>query len=184
MRKFIKKSAVIIATAAFVASLRAAINDFEKIFSLFIKKTSYTDYSKFANYEEKTLLLLIEQFFAFTFESCANSDIYNYFFEMFTVPYNTNDDGEPIFTPYTEENIPDYVHKYRQELFDIYRAPKAIVEWITKGIYEEESISKWIGEYIEKTKPQNYSEFEIFMSTLILALYSMDAFNKGNLEAI
>lgn len=36
MRKFIKKSAVIIATAAFVASLRAAINDFEKIFSLFI----------------------------------------------------------------------------------------------------------------------------------------------------
>ena len=165
-------------------SLRAAINDFEKIFSLFIKKTGYTDSNTFKNYEEKTLVLLIEQFFAYTFESCANSDIYYYFFEKFTAPSDMNDDGEPIFTPYSEENVPEYVHKYRHELFDIYNAPKAIVEWITKGIYEEESISKCIDEYIEKAQPQNYTEFEIFLSNHILALDSIDVFNKGYLEAI
>lgn len=112
-------------------SLRTAINDFEKIFLLFIKKITFTDYNEFNEYEKKALSLLAEQFFAFTFESCANNNIYHYFYELFTTPIATSDDNELEYIPYSEESLPVFVHKYRQELFDIYNAPKAIVEWIT-----------------------------------------------------
>lgn len=165
-------------------SLRTAINDFKKIYSLFIKKTKFLECHKFEQHEEKALLFLLKQFFAFVMEVSAGEDIYNYFFDMFTSPIDENEDGSSVVEEYSPENIPIYVSKYDQEVFDNNFAPKAIVEWIAKGIYNEEAIDKCIDACIEKYKPHNITDLELFLSTRIECLDSIKKFNNGYTEAL
>ncbi|MDE5753205.1 MAG: KAP family NTPase [Oscillospiraceae bacterium] len=165
-------------------SLRTAINDFEKLYTLFVKKTQFLACHKLEQYEEKALAFLTEQFFAFTMETSAGEDIYEYFFDMFTTPIDKNNDGTPIYLEYSADNIPLYTSKYSQEIFYINSAPKAIVEWVTKGIYNEESIAKCIDAYIEKYKPHKTTDLELFLSTQILFLDSIENFNNGYMEAL
>lgn len=165
-------------------SLRTAINDFKKIYSLFIKKTKFLECHKFEQHEEKALLFLLKQFFAFVMEVSAGEDIYNYFFDMFTSPIDENEDGSSVVEEYSPENIPIYVSKYDQEVFDNNFAPQAIVEWIAKGIYNEEAIDKCIDAYIEKYKPHNITDLELFLSTRIECLDSIKKFNNGYTEAL
>lgn len=165
-------------------SLRTAINDFNKIYSLFIKKTKFSKYHKFEQHEEKALLFLLKQFFAFVMEVSACEDIYSHFFDMFTSPIDENEDGSSGVEKYSPENIPEYVSKYEQEVFDYNFAPKAIVEWIAKGIYNEEAIDKCIDAYIEKYKPHEITDLELFLSTRIECLDSINNFNNGYTEAL
>lgn len=165
-------------------SLRTAINDFEKIYSLFVKKTQYLACHKFEIYESTALLFLLEQFLAFIMEASAGEDIYSYFFDMFTNPIDENEDGSPVYLEYSSDTIPLYVSKYAQEFFDINFAPKAIIEWVAKGIYNEEAIDKCIEAYIEKYKPHISTDMELFLTTQILFFDSIEQFNNGYIEAL
>lgn len=165
-------------------SLRTAINDFEKIYSLFVKKTQFAACHKFETFEETALLFLLKQFFAFIMEASAGKDIHSYFFDMFTNPIGENEDGSPVTLEYTSETIPAYVSKYAQEIFDIYSAPKAIIEWVAKGIFNEEAIDKCIEAYIDKYKPHISTDMELFLTTQILFFDSIEQFNNGYIEAL
>ena len=165
-------------------SLRTAIIDFEKIYSLFIKKTKYLVCNKLEQYEEKTLLLLLKQFFAFIMEASAGEDIYSYFFDMFTNQIDEDEDGLPVYLEYLSEKTPLFVSKYPQDIFDINYAPKAIIEWVAKGIYNEENIEKCIEAYIDNYKPHIISDMELFLTTQILYLDNIEQLNKGYIEAL
>ena len=165
-------------------SLRTAINDFSKLYNLLIKKTQFLASHKFESYEQKTLDFLLEQFFAFIMEYAAGEDIYKYFYETFNEPIGEDENGVPIYLEYTPDNIPPFVEKYPQELFDISSAPKAIIEWVAKGIYNEDAIAKCIDAYFEKNKPRHIEDWELLLSTQILFLDSIDLFRSGYSKAL
>ena len=165
-------------------SLRTAINDFEKLYNLLIEKTQFLVSHKIEPYEQKTLDFLLEQFLAFIMEYAAGENIYEYFYETFNDPIDEDENGAPICLAYTPDNIPSFVSKYRQEIFDISSVPKAIIEWIVKGVYNKDAIAKCIDAYFEKNKPYQIEDWELLLSTQILFLDSIDIFNNGYCTAL
>lgn len=151
-------------------SVKTAIIDFQKLYTLFQNKSNYNSNHKFEANEEKALSFLLGQFFVFTLETCAGNniseDLADYFFAMDEVDYKR----APYFSKYNC-------------YFVVHPNSDLILPWIADGIYNEKDIISYIEQCIDKYTDNKRNDLDNFLLTEIRQL-DYKVFNNGFNEAI
>lgn len=150
-------------------SIKVIINDFEKIYILCEKLKDERE-NEFSMPQKNAILLLFKQFILLTIESRNGKEIYHDLVEVL------NNQEE-----YVDASIPDYWYDLSKGICGY--IPEPIIDWIDRGIYNEELIKKYIQLYIEKYTPQKKSASDIFLSNDIFTLDETQL-NDGYMEAI
>lgn len=164
-------------------SIKAVVNGFDKIFNVFMSITNYKSTAKFEAYEEKAILFVLSQYIAFTLEIRRGNDIYFDLFETEDeIIESENDSAEngQIVIP-IEKAV--YMLKYEEGIFDTYKTSQALVKWIESGIYNDEQLRVDLNALLAKFKPEEKSNFEIFLSSNILSM-EWKMFVDGYKEAL
>ncbi|HQM01223.1 MAG TPA: P-loop NTPase fold protein [Ruminococcus flavefaciens] len=147
-------------------SIKTAIYDFQKIYSLFLEKTSYKLNHIFEANEEKALSFLLGQFFVFTLETCAGNNISDDLTDYFYGGFENNSISIPYFS------------KYNNVYFDITQDYDFMLRWIADGIYNENDIKRYIEQCIDKYTNKKSTDLCNFLNNEIRRL-DYGVFNEG-----
>ena len=163
-------------------TLYAAVNEFYNVYAQFIDYLGYSNHTGLKQNEKDALLLMLDQFLALSFESCAGKRIYSELYDYSPlIDLGTDENGVEIGEEFAPETYPDYMEKYSSSDYNF--IPKAFIEYIAKGIYNVDNLKLYFSECIKMKTVNEKKPYEVFLYDQLLSIDD-DMFSLGFGEAL